>query len=150
MKRYSHIVIAVILSIPMLLLSGCDKDKKVEFYTASGNNTLGIEFMAESITNKGMVLVVQKLDDSGGEKAVTGTMYDIEQFKDGKWSAIEEKQSPFWDMIGNLITTERAREFNLKWEYRYGELPKGKYRVVKEISSENRSITEQYYIEFEI
>lgn len=149
MKRCSIIVTAVFISV-LLLLSGCDKDKKTEFYTASGNNTLGIEFMAESITNKGMVLVVQKLDDSGGEKAETGTMFDIEQFKDGKWIALEEKHSVCWDMISHLITTESAREFNLKWEYRYGELPKGKYRVVKEISSENRSITEQYYIEFVI
>lgn len=146
MKRRLLIVLTALFSALILFSAGCVRMRAV--YTASGNNDFGIELSAKNMTDKGMTLVIKKLDNRNYDEAVTGGMYTIEQYKNGQWKALEEKKSICWDLKAYSITAERKLELDVKWDYIYGELSDGRYRIAKDFFTEHMGKKETYYLEF--
>ena len=70
--------------------------------------------------------------------------YELEIKKDGQWHEITI-QIDFIE-IANVLKSQDSYEIEINWEETYGELPKGEYRLIKEISvlNENGSFENSY------
>ncbi len=95
----------------------------------------GVTLYAKDVTSKGLTLVFEHYDDEiENEDFQTGEWYKIEKENDGYWSKVKPKQEDaIFNSIAYIIEKNDITEIPLTWEFLYGELPKGNYRVVKEV-----------------
>ena len=98
--------------------------------------TWGINLTAENITSTSATI---KCVQSGGEptgELHTGSWFIIENWtQENGW-----KEMPYvvegdiaWTEEAWMITTDDVCEWDINWEYLYGAIPEGKYRIGKEI-----------------
>lgn len=98
--------------------------------------TWGINLTAENITSTSATI---KCVQSGGEptgELHTGSWFIIENWtEENGW-----KEMPYvvegdiaWTEEAWMITTDDICEWDINWEYLYGAIPEGKYRIGKEI-----------------
>ena len=117
--------------------------------------TWGITLSAENITPVGLTI---KCTQSAGEptgELQTGSWYIIENWtKENGW-----KEMPYviegvgWTSEAWIIPINDTCEWEVNWEWLYGTLPKGKYRIGKQIDDFRDSgnyDTSTYHVEFEI
>ena len=115
----------------------------------------GITLSAENITPVGLTI---KCTQSAGEptgELQTGSWYIIENWtKENGW-----KEMPYviegvgWTSEAWIIPINDTCEWEVNWEWLYGTLPKGKYRIGKQIDDFRDSgnyDTSTYHVEFEI
>ena len=125
-----------------------------EFMTFEEN--WGITLVAENITSTSAII---KCTQSGGEptgELQTGSWYIVENWtKENGW-----KEMPYiiegeigWEDEAWMIQMNDTCEWEVNWEWLYGSLPAGKYRIGKNImdfrgtGNYDNSI---YFVEFEI
>lgn len=99
-------------------------------------NKIGLSFTLKNISRTGATLVFTQ----GNEGTPTGELeygddYTLEIQKNGKW-----EQAPIvlegdygFNSIAYIIPSKAASERELKWEWLYGALSTGDYRIVKSI-----------------
>ena len=127
----------------LLGVSGC-KDKI--------NKNVTLSLKEGTLTNKGVTLILKnnsKINYSYGEP------YYIEQEKEGKWRKLETIHDMVFNMPAWELETGTSVELSIDWEYGYGQLESGNYRIVKEIFKEstsniNNSVSFNVYAKFEI
>ena len=120
------------------------------------NPDWGIILTVENLTPSGTII---KCTQSGGEatgELHTGSWYILENWThENGW-----KEMPYiidgeigWDDIAWIIPMNDTIELEVNWEWLYGKLPVGKYRIGKSITDFRESgdydIT-TYFVEFEI
>ena len=116
----------------------------------------GVTLIVEDITPTGITIkCTQSNGDPTGELQ-TGSWYIVETWtREYGW-----KQMPYiidgeigWNDIAWIISMDDTTEMEVNWEWLYGKLPTGKYRIGKEITDFRSSgdfDTAIYYAEFEI
>lgn len=107
------------------------------------------------MTATGADVVFTRRDDSPEGSIITGSYYWLEVYKDGQWlemELIESDVTRTWTAIAYPINENSSREFTVAWEWLYGTLSTGKYRIGKEINYDwgENSHTRYVYAEFEI
>ena len=135
--------IIILVLISLFVLTGCSSDLEkskikvsksdVKFYVKEG-----------TLTRSGATLILK----NNGDKILNyGEPYEIEKYEDGSWRKIEADLNFIMPLYG--LNPGEEKEINLDWEYGYGKLNKGKYRVLKNVYFEGE---EQFYIdcEFEV
>ncbi len=116
----------------------------------------------------GMILTIENLTPSGATiKCTQSGGNPTGELQTGSWYILETwtreygwKQMPYvidgeigWNDIAWIISMEDTTELEVNWEWLYGKLPTGKYRIGKEITDFRSSgdfDTAIYYAEFEI
>lgn len=123
---------------------------------AAGAKDLGIVLSAKDVTPAGMTLVISQ---SGGEvsgQLEYGEAFALETLADGAWEAVPYAvpgDSVAWQAIAYLLPPDKESEMEISWEYLYGSLPAGNYRLSKEFTDFRESgdyDTQTYSVEFEI
>lgn len=119
----------------------------------------GVTLSVKNVTATGLTLVVTQ---SGGEptgELQTGEPYRLISLVDENWKVVEELPLPEgvdargWNSIAYLLPKEESREFEINWNWIFGELPPGTYRLVKEFMDFRGTAdydTFEYWVEFEI
>lgn len=117
----------------------------------------GLAFTAKDVTPTGCTVVFAQ---SGGDPAgelETGSYYELEQYKNGQWTAVKtlfpEDDPVQWTDEAWFIDSNDSVEFTENWEWLYGKLPAGKYRIGKEIMYFRKTADfdkKMYYAYFEI
>ena len=114
----------------------------------------GITLTAENITPTGFVI---KCVQSGGKptgELQTGSWYILETWtQEYGWQEAPCFAEVCWTEEALLIVKDSVTEWEVNWEWLYGKLPEGKYRVGKEITDFRATgdyDTAIYYAEFEI
>jgi len=137
----SKLLLCIIL---LFGLTGCNGNQL--------DNRISLVVKEGTLTNKGVTLILK--NDSSIDYSY-GEVYSIEKENDGNWSNVET----IHDMIFNLpawgIKSGENIELDIDWEYGYGQLESGKYRIVKEIfksgtSDIDNSVSFNVYAIFEI
>ena len=101
---------------------------------AADTTSLGVTLTAEEITPTGLVLVCTQSGGSATGELQTGSPYWLESRVDGQWENTPQKvEEIFWTMEGWLIPKDSDTRWTVDWEYIYGALPAGDYRLGKEI-----------------
>ena len=114
----------------------------------------GLNLSVKDVTPTGLTLVCAKEGGNPTGELMCGTDYRLLVFKDGMWKHVPTVIEEYgWNDIGYPITEEKAREFELSWEWLYGKLPTGTYRLAKGFmdwrdSGDYDEAT--YWVEFEI
>lgn len=123
MKR---IIVFVLMA--CLLLASCQAE------VATDRDEWGLTLSAENVTDVGMTLV---FTHSGGEKTgelQTGAWFSLDKFANGEWTPLETEPIDFaWTMVAYMIKEDDTTKLDVNWEWLYGRLPAGKYRINKEI-----------------
>ena len=144
----------VLLLVFVLRLNGCgnkqasvpsltdDTQPTVVTRNESENNAVpnqwGITLSADNVTPKGLTIVCCH---SGGENVAqlqTGSYYVLQKLEDENWVDVEHfpQEHPVgWTMEAWEIQKESTAFWDVNWEWLYGELPAGEYRIGKVITN---------------
>ena len=118
------------------------------------DETWGITLTAEDITSTGVTI---KCTQSGGEatgELQTGSWYILETWtREYGWKEVPCFAEVAWTEEAWMIPMNDTREWKVNWEWLYGAVPSGKYRIGKSIDDFRGTgdyDTAIYYAEFEI
>ena len=99
-------------------------------------NKWGITLEADNVTAKGLTIVC---NHSGGENVAelyTGSYYVIQKLEKTGWVDVEYLPQEYelaWTYEAWIIQKEGTTQWDVNWEWLYGELSAGEYRIGKEI-----------------
>lgn len=102
--------------------------------TITSHDNWGITLYAAKVTPKGLTIVCEQ---SGGENVAelnTGSYYVIQRY-DEEWTDIEYLPQEYvitWTSEAWIITKDGSDSWDVDWEWLYGKLPVGRYRIGKE------------------
>jgi len=127
--------------------------------TDKGFPDWGLTLSVKNVTASGLTLVVKQSGGNPTGYLQTGEPYRLITLVNGTWKVVEELPLPegvdgrgFNSLAHNLPKNE-TREFEINWEWIFGELPAGTYRLIKEFMDFRETAnydTFEYWVEFEI
>ncbi len=116
----------------------------------------GLTLSAKDVTPTGLTLVFTQKGGSPKGTLEIGEQYSLDVWNGSFWESVPYKPLEYdiaWHAIAYIIPKDADSEFSISWEYLYGELENGKYRISKEVSDfvvANNYDKHTYYAEFEI
>lgn len=114
----------------------------------------GLTLSVKDVTPTGLTLVCAKEGGNPTGELICGTDYRLLVFEDGMWKHVPTVIEEYgWNDIGYPIMEGKVREFELSWEWLYGKLPAGTYRLAKGFMDWRDSgdyDEETYWVEFKI
>lgn len=135
MKR----IIAVFLTLACItsLLAACsDTSPKQAFEPTEVEN---VSISISDVSPTGATVTIK---DTNAEPYMYGEWYAIEKENGGTWIRVEPIIDNYgFTMIGYLPDENDEVVFDLNWEWLYGELPKGSYRLLKRVDDKYISVT---------
>ncbi len=95
----------------------------------------GITLYADNVTPVGMTLKIVQSGGSPSGELQTGADYILETAAGDAWQPVETitRQPLLWNSMAYMIKKNDITEMQLGWQYGYGELKPGSYRLRKEI-----------------
>ena len=143
-----RIIISVLtLVIIVFSLSWILNIKRILEEKDSRNYISEIEISGYNISSSGMQIKISNKGD--GFYSFTDDTYSIQQYKRNRWiDLIDERteRTSLCDDVG--LYPDRDYDFYLKWEWVYGKLENGKYRILFPVydSSDTYWITTEFVI----
>ena len=121
--------LTVFILIMLALLCGCAQESAYQ-PTGAENVTMALS----DVTPTGAVVTIQ---DSNEEPYVYGEWYVIKREKDGLWYEAKTKITDYgFNEIGWLVDDNGQLTMDVDWEWLYGELPAGHYRILKQAGTQ--------------
>ena len=102
------------------------------------SNGWGVALSADNVTSKGLTVVCYQ---TGGENVAqlhTGTYYVLQKLENENWVDMEylpQEHPVGWTEEAWIIEKESSTFWEVDWEWLYGELPAGEYRIGKVITN---------------
>jgi len=124
----------------MLCLVGCSKETAYQ-----PTDVANVSIRIFNVSPTGAAVTIR---DTNDPPYVYGEWYRIEKESDGKWCEVKTVIEDYgFEDIGYLLAEDsktKELNFNIDWEWLYGELPAGRYRLLKQVDQQYISV------EFEI
>ena len=126
----------------------CDRDNIQEEW--------GITLETQNVTSKGLTIVCHQLGGENISELTTGSYYVIQRLEDVGFVDVKYLPQEYdiaWTTEAWIIHNDATTTWEVNWEWLYGELPVGEYRIGKEIMnfrSPGDYNTEMIYAHFEI
>ncbi|MBQ7897727.1 MAG: hypothetical protein IJ323_04945 [Clostridia bacterium] len=140
MKKLILVLVALILT-----FTGCEKeeiaaeDPKIPLEEKYSNEWT-IEMTVSDVTPTGLK---GKITHSGDNvNAITGSRFVLEKLVDGEWTEADALCEPAWYLLAYPIPNNDSYEFDVNWEWLYGTLLSGHYRIVKDVRIEGTRLNE--------
>ena len=137
------LILAALSAMMLLTAAGCtvsghNLEPAVPSPSDAPDNTLGITLTAENVTPTGLTLVCTQ---SGGEvtgELMSGSYYSLELYTARGWEPAKyakgiNPEEVAWTAESWVINMGGEVRWETNWEWLYGKLPAGWYRVGKEI-----------------
>lgn len=127
--------------------------------TDEGFPDWGLTLVVENVTSTGLTLVVTQEGGNPTGELNTGEPYRLIVLTDGTWKKVEELPLPEgvdgrgWNSMAYILPKGETRKFDINWEWMFGELPSGTYRLIKEFMDFRGTAdydTFEYWVEFNI
>lgn len=100
------------------------------------NDKWGIYLSADNVTPSGMTLKIEQFGGKATGELQTGEWFKLETTVNDKWQ--EVNTNPLidfaWHQTAYSIKRNDITELDVEWEWLYGKLPSGYYRLSKEIT----------------
>jgi len=126
-----------------LVITGCNKNNlglKSKYHIS--NNLVSIEVKENTLTNTKATFI---MTNNTSEIYSYGNPYSIEKEIDGIWYELKTINDLFFTMPAFELKINESVEFEIDWEYGYGKLKPGKYRLIKDLDTLNDK-NKQIYI----
>ncbi len=95
----------------------------------------GVTVTLRDISNVGANLIIRREDDDDGEEVIYGEAYIIQQQVDGEWQDVETVPDNYgFPMVGYNVHSGEKVSIYYNWEWLYGALEPGEYRMVWNVS----------------
>ena len=131
MKKYIACLLAL-LCVAVLMVA-CGKE--------TGYQPTEVENVTMQILDVSATGATVVIKDTNEEPYMYGSWYKIERETDGKWTEVKTVIDNYgFDLVGYLPDINGEVKFDVNWEWLYGQLPPGNYRIVKEVNSQNISV----------
>lgn len=137
MKK-KKILIASLISLVIIIIILClliNKNNALE------KEMVKISLKKDSLTSTSLILIIKNNSD---KEIHFGEGFTIEKFNNKKWLKLKTREDTFFNLIDNIVEKKSTAEQQISWDWIYGTLKPGKYRLVKEINNH------KYYLEFKI
>ena len=136
MKKWLMIVLALCL----LAFSACGREEAVTQPTLSQkpnpNTTTydwGVTMTAEDITPVGCTVVIRQNGGNPTGELIFGEDFWVEIQTASGWMEFPATKIPDWVAVGYFLPKENETQWECTWEWLYGALPQGTYRIGKDI-----------------
>lgn len=123
MKRI--IALALIL---VLLFAGCGGNKSMGESKEIISDT---DILRMKITDVSSTQIALEIINESKREAAYEEFYFLEFEKDGKWHRLEPKKDYAFIEVAYVLEKESTCTWGHRFEQIYGELPEGKYRLIK-------------------
>ena len=83
----------------------------------------------------------------------TGDSFNLQCFRNNRWEKLETKTDPIFHSIARLIPRDSETKQEVQWEWLYGTLLSGQYRIAKTVQDFRETgdfDSAWFYAEFEI
>ena len=125
----------IIVGIIFLVTKSNSKEIEVNVYAISE-----VENVSTSISDISLTGATITINDTNATKYTYGEWYVIQKEENGKWYNLPTKVKEYgFNSIGYEVDENNEVKFVIDWEWLYGELPQGSYRIIKE--SHNKYIS---------
>ena len=95
----------------------------------------GIGLSVKDVTDFGLTLVCTQSGGTPTGELQMGSDYNLIVLKDGTWQEVPTIIEEYaWTAIAYIIPKRDTMEFDIDWEWLYGNLPAGTYRITKGIT----------------
>lgn len=112
------------------------------------NEDIEMTIKEDSLTSTGATIIITNKSDI---KYITGRSYKIDKSVVDKWYGMKMKEKMVVTADALEIVKDNPLEDSINWERYYGNLEKGKYRIVKQVSKADKyNKNYDIYVEFEI
>lgn len=100
-----------------------------------------------TLTKTGATVIIT---DTSDRENIYGNPYRIDTFKNNEWQPLDiiYEGNYAWTSMGYYVGEDNKLEFNINWKMLYGELKKGKYRIVKDTSTQGEATSHYITAEF--
>ncbi len=121
-----------------------------------GEAQWGITLSAENVTPAGLTLVCTQSGGTPTGELQTGSWYILERFTEEGWTEVEwvpQEYDVAWTAEAWNIPKEDTVEWKVDWEWLYGKLSPGTYRIGKSVNDFRETgdyDTQNFYAEFQI
>ena len=147
MKKMTILLLALVL---VLCAVGCGAPKEqapspptslspaVTINVPGVNEELGITLTLKDMTRSGATVVCAQSGGESVKELFTGSYSIVERLTDGVWVEVEQVEFEgelAWTAEAWLVNLNGTTEWSVKWEWLYGQLPDGHYRIGKEFSN---------------
>ena len=140
MKKIISLVIA--LACVALLLVACsnkssDQVDKDSAYLPTEIENVSIRIF--DVSSSGATII---LKDTNEEPFLYGEWYSVEKYDGGQWTEVEPIIENYgFTMIGYIPDENDEVKFEINWEWLYGKLPEGSYRLIKSVDNKYISVS---------
>ncbi len=150
---------AIVLCLACAFISGCAQKSDVDIKVGINENTTestqstdlrnlsektileedkwGIKLWTEDVTENGLTIVFEQFDANPTGTLQTSDWYTIEVMNENsEWEKVPFLPHEYeiaWNSVAYIIKKNDRCEFEIDWEWLYGDLPEGHYRIGKEI-----------------
>ena len=110
----------------------------------------GVTATLRDISNVGANLIIRREDGDDGAEVVYGEAYIIQRQEDGEWQDAETVPDNYgFPMVGYNVPGGAEASIYYNWEWLYGALEPGEYRMVWDVSrKDSGSASAQTYREY--
>lgn len=151
MKKMTLMMVAILV---ILAISGCHNqdnvismtDYDLQAYEVNNYADASMEIVDGSISNKGLTVA---LNYDGEDEGTTGTWFTIFYDDNNEWKEQPDiVEGDFaWAMIAYVVERNQTSEMQIGWAWLYGELPTGRYLIVKQfMNRRGPGDYDQYYL----
>ncbi len=145
-----HDVVAPMLS----SVKANEKNGNISYETIVSGDKWGLSLYADDVTKTGITIKFEQFGGNPAGELQTGAAYKIETVARDKWQAVKAKiDNPVWNSMAYGIRKNNVTELKVNWEFLYGELPPGFYRLSKTVMDFKVAGSydeETYFVHFEI
>lgn len=134
----------------MLGITGCNTEAIIKD-TAELNEVEGVSMTIQKGTLKRTSATII-ITDLSGKKNTYGEEYRIDKKENGNWKELDVmvKGEYGWNMIGYLVGTNNKLVMEINWQWLYGKLEDGEYRLVKNLYMSEEKKNYYFSVEFEL
>ncbi len=134
--------------------SGADFTMDTSLVGDEGFPDWGLTLSVKDVTPAGLTLVCRKEGGNPTGLVKCGTEYHLLVLEDGTWKDVPTVMEDYgWNSLAYNFTEGQDTEFEYSWEWLYGKLPAGTYRLTKgfmDFRGAGDYDTAVYWVEFEI
>lgn len=156
--------LSLLLALLLLTLCGCSApasqppsaDDRPPAEPVGSDDPWGIALSARDVTPTGLTLVCTQSGGSPDGELNTGSPFWLQVWTGSEWAAVEETPSEYervWTSEAWIIFMDSETKWEVNWEWLYGTLPAGTYRIGKSIMNfrgTGNYDKRAYYAQFEI
>ena len=112
-----------------ILFAGCEKESAYQ-----ATDVANVSISISDVSSKGATVTIK---DTNKNPYIYGRWYQVEREKDGQWYAVKPVIDNYgFDDMGYLPDAQGELKFVIDWQWLYGELPSGNYRLLKQVNSQ--------------